>query len=62
MSEINIEGVCADIFLALLCYLYAGKIPSELEEAMKLMVAADYFSIERRLVDQAGVCLTQTSP
>ena len=52
MSEINIEGVCAEIFLALLHYLYAGKVPSEPEEAMKLMVAADYFSIERRLVDQ----------
>ena len=51
MSEINIEGVSADSFLALLRYLYAGKVPSEPDEAIKLMVVADYFSVEGRLVD-----------
>ena len=52
LSEIIIEGVSADTFLALLRYLYVGKVPSDPEEALKLMVAADYFSIERKLADR----------
>ena len=51
-AEIIIEGVSADTFLALLRYLYVGKVPSDPEEALKLMVAADYFSIERKLAEQ----------
>ena len=50
--EVSIEGVSADIFLALLRYLYAGRVPSDPEEALKLIVAADYFSIESKLADQ----------
>ena len=52
LSEITIEGVSADIFLALLRYLYAGRVPSDPGEALKLIVAADYFSIESKLADQ----------
>ena len=52
MSEINIEGVSPDTFLALLRYVYVGRIPSDPQEAIKLMVATDYFSIERKLIDR----------
>ena len=52
VSEISIEGVSAESFLALLRFLYVGRVPSDPEEAIKLMVVADYFSIDRKLVDQ----------
>ena len=57
-SEIVIDGVPSDAFLALLRYLYAGKVPTDPEKALELMVAADYFSVERSLSDQCRNTLT----
>ena len=57
-AEIAIDGVSLDAFLALLRYLYAGKVPTDPEKALELMVAADYFSVERSLSDQIHSALT----
>ena len=58
LSEITIEGMSSDTFLALLRYLYAGKVPSDPEETLKLMAAADHLSIERKLAEQCRDTLT----
>ena len=57
-SEIIIDGVPLHAFLALLRYLYAGKVPTDPEKALELMVAADYFLVERSLSDQCHNTLT----
>ena len=57
-SEIVIDGVPLDAFRSLLRYLYAGKVPTDPEKALELMVAADYFSVERKLSDHCRNTLT----
>ena len=57
-SEIVIDGVPLDAFRSLLHYLYAGKVPTDPEKALELMVAADYFSVERKLSDHCRNTLT----